>query len=198
MDDTGKPDPKAALGHERWEDYLDPDERLLWQGSPKRGLHMTPGGVFMSIFGLPFLAAGLVTIGAGFGQLLRIVENIWNGLLGIVLMAFGTPFLLVGAGLVFGTWLMGPIAHRRVRYALSNRRAYIAKAFWKKSLEAYTISQDSPIEISRGRSDSVFFHADTSIDSDGDRTQTKVGFENIADGNHVYSLMRRIQRGEAQ
>jgi hypothetical protein len=176
---------------DRWEDFLDPGEKLLWQGAPAPGLRITLPMVGLSLFGLPFLAAGLGTFGFGLVQLLG-GRSLAEGGTGLFLIAFSAPFAGVGGLMVFGTWYKA--AHRRVRYALSTRRAYVATSWWKRRLESYPISPDTPLELERGPTDSIWFRTETRPNSD---TTTRVGFENITEGERVYALLRRIQRGEA-
>ncbi|TAG11990.1 MAG: hypothetical protein EAZ40_16375 [Rhodobacterales bacterium] len=100
--------------------------------------------------------------------------------------------------LVFGQWIAASQAHRRIRYALSTRAAYVAQSWWTHSLDSYPILPGTSIGLAKGRlADTVWFHTMTQKDSDGDRSTTRIGFENIADGDQVYGLLRSIQMGTA-
>jgi hypothetical protein len=184
---------------DRWEDYLDQGETLLWQGAPEPGPHSILPTLFLSIFGVPFLLAGLTTAGFGLSHLFGLAGGFGFGgiALGLFLLAFSVPFLGVGGGLVLGTWFYSFNMHKFIRYALSNRRAYVAKSFLRHSLESYPIGPDATITLIQGKYDTVNFHTEHGRDSDGDKTTTKVGFEHIADGPEVYRLIRNIQKGIA-
>lgn len=182
---------------ESWEAYFDPGERLIWQGAPVPGVHVGPGGIFLSLFGLPFLLAGLGVFFGGIYALFRGDAGFMDGAGGLFAMVFALPFICVGGLLTSWPWVRGPLEARRVRYALTDRRAYVAKRFFKRSMESYPIVPEAPLELERGKTDSVYFHTYHTRDSDGDTTVNRVGFENIAEGEEVYGLLRRIQRGEA-
>lgn len=177
---------------ERWEDYFQPGEKLLWQGAPMPGFHAPGAVIFMSIFGIPFLVAGLAL---GFGGLWAIfIAESW-GERGLALLAtvFGLPFLGIGLYLVIGQWWIVIAAPRRIRYALSTRAAYIARNFWRRQMTVYPISADTPLELVKGRlGDTLWFHSYTEKDSDGPVT-TRAGFENIAEGRQVLRLMRELK-----
>ena len=180
-----------------WDAYFEPGEKLLWQGKPVRGVRPGWGGLFLSAFGMPFFLAGWgLMIASIFGIE---IEQDGIGELGgrIFLFFFSIPFAAIGTGLVLGPWLAGPWAARNVRYALSNKRAYIAKKLFTRTMETYVIRPEDPLEITQGRGvDSVKFHVRMGRDSDGDKTTDKIGFDNIADGEEVYHLIRKIQRGD--
>ncbi|MEL7345026.1 MAG: hypothetical protein AAFN59_09240, partial [Pseudomonadota bacterium] len=125
----------------------------------------------------------------------------WNGIAEIggrvFLFFFSIPFVIAGTGLVVGPWVYGSWAARRMRYALSNKRAYIATHFLGRKMQTYALHKDDSIEIEQGRrADNVKFHVRTRRDSDGDYTTEKIGFDNIPDGEKVYHMIRKIQREE--
>ncbi len=176
---------------ERWEDWFEQGERLIWEGAPEGRWTLNPWLLFLAAFGVPFLAAGLFVSGGAllFGDPF---DFGFAGILGrFVAFCFGLPFLASGIGMVFGPLYMQSQAPRHVRYALSDRRAYIATSWWTRQIEILTIPPGSPIEVEGGRS--IFFQTLVGRDSDGDRITTRKGFENIADAAVVYRLLRGIQ-----
>lgn len=178
-----------------WEDYFQPGEALLWEGTPKPGVHGKAKIIGMALFGLPFLVIGGGTCVGGLTMLVG--WQVWQDIgLGLFMVAFSVPFAGLGAFLVFGQWIAATQAHRRTRYALSSRCAYIAKSWWNHSIESYPILKGTPVGLEKGRSaDTVWFHVRSEKDSDGDRSTTRIGFDNIADGDSVYRLLRSIQMG---
>ena len=177
---------------DRWEDYFGPGERLIWKGAPQRRWgRFSPVAIGLAIFGLPFLMAGLAVSGGALLYLLGLDIG-WAGAAGgLFMFFFGLPFIGVGGGLVFGPLYAMSQAHRKVRYALTNRRAYIATHWWKRKMEVLVIESDAPLTIDDGRT--VYFHTRIGTDSDGDRSTEQKGFENIADAHAVYRLIRDIQ-----
>lgn len=176
----------------RWEDYFQPGEKLLWQGAPLPGFHAPTSMIFLTVFGIPFLVAGVALSFGGLWAL--IVAESW-GQRGISALAavFGLPFLGIGLYLVIGQWWVLFAAPRRIRYALSTRAAYIAKHYWRRQMEIYPITAGMPLELRQGRvGDSLWFHSRTETDSDSPST-TRAGFENIAEGRQVLRLMRELK-----
>ena len=115
---------------------------------------------------------------------------------GLFMTAFSIPFAGLGLYLVIGQWIEAAQAHRRVRYALSTRAAYVAKSGSRHSIECYPILNSSSIGLEKGhRADTVWFHVRSETDSDGDRSTTRIGFDHIDGGNRVFQLLRSIQTG---
>ena len=179
-----------------WEDFLQPGETLIWEGAPLPGIHGWGKIIGMALFGLPFLAVGTAILVTGLAML---VGPTWADFgLGFFMAAFSIPFAGIGAFLVFGQGIAAAQAHRRIRYALSTRCAYIGTSWLKPSLEIYPILKSTSVGLEKGRrADTVWFHVRNEKDSDGDLSTTRIGFDNIADGDKVLSLLRSIQTGRA-
>jgi hypothetical protein len=178
-----------------WQDYLQADEHLLWEGAPRPGIHGKGKIIALAIFGLPFLIVGIGVFASGIGSLLtgKTWGDVW---LGVFFITFSIPFAGAGALMVIGQCWAAAEAHRKLRYALSTRAAYIAKSYWTRSIEAYPILKSTATGLEKGRTaDTVWFHVHSEKDSDGDRTTTRVGFDNIADGEMVFRLIRSVQTG---
>lgn len=175
-----------------WDTYLQPEERILWEGAPLPGIRNRARLAFLSIFGIPFFLVGLVGTAVG----LRHVFWVGEAVLGLFSFAIGLILLLFGYALVFGQWAEAAKAHRTLRYALTTRCAHIARRSRVHSLQTYPILPDTALELEHGDGyDNVWFHVRTERDTDGDRTTSHIGFEGISDGTEVYRLMRGIQTG---
>jgi hypothetical protein len=182
----------------RWEDYFEPGERLLWQGGPVADPRLRPGQIALAAFGLPFLGVGLFLFLTSAGKLLTRPSSLSEAGLALFLLLFSLPFVGAGLGMVFGPHLAARLAPRFVRYALSDRRAYIANRWWwRRDLASYPIAPDSVLELKQGRTDTVTFYSHAGVDSDGDKHRKTAAFESIADGPAVYALLRKVQRGDA-
>ena len=177
-----------------WEAYFQPGETLLWEGAPKPGVHGKGKIIGLALFGLPFLVIGTAICIAGLAML---IGPTWSDFgLGLFMTAFSIPFAGLGLYLVIGQWIEAAQAHRRVRYALSTRAAYVAKSGSRHSIECYPILNSSSIGLEKGhRADTVWFHVRSETDSDGDRSTTRIGFDHIDGGNRVFQLLRSIQTG---
>ena len=181
---------------EAWEDFFQPGETLLWEGAPRPGVHGWGRIIGMALFGLPFLVIGTGIMITGLGMM---IGPTWFDVgVGLFMAAFAIPFAGIGAFLVVGQGILAAQAHRRVRYALSTRCAYIGTSWVKPGLEIYPILKSTSVGLQKGRrADTVWFHVRSEKDSDGDLSTTRIGFENIADGDKVLSLIRGIQTGSA-
>ncbi len=177
---------------EDWADYFEPGETLLWQGAPRRGLRITPLMIFLSLLGLPSTVAGGMAFLTGLEHLGTPDSATGYGLF---MLLFGLPFVAAGLALTFGPWYAALKAHEKVRYALSDRRAYVANFWWKRTMESYPIGPEDPIELEQGRTDTVWFSSVLSHDSEGGKTRERTGFHGISDGRQVYDLLRQIQKG---
>jgi hypothetical protein len=178
-----------------WVDFFQPGETLIWEGAPLPGVHGWGKIIGMALFGLPFLVIGTATCVTGLTMLFGGDGWQLNGL-GLFLALFSLPFVGVGIFLVVGQWFAAAQAHKRIRYALSNRCAYIGTSWLKPSLEIYPILKSTSVGLEKGRrADTVWFHVRNEKDSDGDLSTTRIAFDNITDGDKVLSLIRSIQTG---
>ena len=181
---------------DRWEDWFQPGERLLWEGAPAKGRIHWGRNIFVTCFGIPFLLGGLAVAGTGIGVIPWNESAAGVGMT-IFALAFSVPFITVGAGMVFGTWVADYLQPRRTRYALTDRAGYVATNFWKRGMDVIPVKSGVRIEYQETRrgAGTVYFHFDHHTDSDGDKAVTKRGFENIPDAKHVYGLIRDLKAG---
>jgi hypothetical protein len=172
---------------------LRPDETLLWEGAPVPGWHQRGKSLFLMAFGAPFLVIGVALMIHSFAQLPK-AATLSDAGLALFLLAFSVPFSGIGAFLVFGPFIDARSAARDVRYALTTRAAYVQRLRPFPSLRVYPILPTTALELERGkRADTVWVHARQERDSDGDLGTTKAGFENIAEGEKVFNLIRNLQ-----
>jgi hypothetical protein len=177
---------------DNWTAYLQPGERILWEGAPLPGIRNRARLVFLSLFGVPFFLAGLGGTAVAVGHIF------WLGEVGLGLFTLAISLIFVGLGytLVAHQWVEAARAHRTTRYALSTRAAYVARQSRKRALESFPILPATALELEPCDGyDNLWFHTRRERDSDGGLTTTRVGFEGIADGTEVYQLMRGIQTG---
>jgi hypothetical protein len=115
----------------------------------------------------------------------------------ILFCLFGLPFVVVGLYETIGHFFYDARIRARTRYALTNRRALIALDGKKPSLKSWPIQPDTVVDFEEGVEATIHFATDSTKDSEGSWTHTRVGFELIADGDQVYRLIRQIQTGTA-
>jgi hypothetical protein len=176
-----------------WQTHFRPGEILLWEGMPAPGWHQRGKSLFLTAFGMPFLVIGVALVLYAMAQLPK-AASVSEAGLAVFLLAFAAPFGGIGGFLVFGPFVDTRTTAREVRYALSDRAAYVLRARPFPSLAVYPILPSTALELERGkRADTVWVHARLERDSDGDLGTTKAGFENIVEGERVYHLIRDLQ-----
>lgn len=185
---------------ETWESYLDPGERLLWSGVPAQGVRVTRKGLGSSFASLFILAFALLwTAGAGLG----IISGAWRQAEGamfwfmVLFPVFGLPFIALGLYGVFGHYFDDARQRARTRYALTDRRALIAIDGRERVLRSWPIRPETIVDFLPGPEASLRFATDVQVDSEGDKSYTRVGFERIAEGEKVMRLIRQMQTGAA-
>ncbi|MEM9139721.1 MAG: aspartate carbamoyltransferase catalytic subunit [Pseudomonadota bacterium] len=195
---TGPPSLPRRERPESWERYLDRDEKLVWEGEPSAGIRVRGADILQSVFGLFFggFAIFWVTMASGMSAG-RSFQSGGIDMFATVFPLFGVPFILVGAYMVFGQYLWKAYVRGRTRYALTNKRAIIAKSALGRSLKSWPIDGTTRLELQPGREATIWFAEEQRRGSKGRRYSVKKGFEYIPDGEEVYRLMRRIQQGEA-
>ena len=162
-----------------WDNILVPGERILWQGRPNPGIQIGLGQVLSAAFGALF---------AGFAAFWMLMASRAGG----YFWTFGLIHFSVGVGLVIGSFTFAPWRRRHTWYTLTDRRAFIATdmPLRGRTLKSWTIDGDSVIEI--GMDDSVNFARDFHQTKNGTRI-AHVGFERIAEPDHVFRLMQQIR-----
>jgi hypothetical protein len=169
------------------------DETVLWQGAPVPGLHKRGLAIFLMIFGLPFLGIGVSMFFYSLLQLPR-SATVSDAGLALFLTAFSLPFTGFGAFLVFGPLIEARTNARDIHYTLTNRAAYVQRNGRFPSLKVYPILSHIPLELEPGkRASTIWLHSRLERDSDGDLGTTKAGFENIAEADKVFAMIRDLQ-----
>ena len=171
-----------------WKAYLDEDEKILWTGQPQPGLMFKPSDLALSGFGFFFFAFAIfwTTMAGSMGS--------EAGLFGYIFPLFGVPFILVGGYLLFGRFFWDAYVRGKTRYALTNRRAIVAKSAFGRSMASHPITKSSEIELQVCTPDTVNFAAKFVRTKNGGHN-VPVGFERIEDGATVYKLLREIKNG---
>jgi len=172
------------MSKQGWENILDADETVLWQGRPDRKIVWKIGHAFTFLFGLAFAAFALFwmvmasSAGGGF----------WM---------FGLIHFSVGIGMAFLPPFWGAWRRRHTWYTLTDRRAFIATdtPFIGRRLKSYPIESDTSIDFAPGDPATIHFAHETRRTKNGSR-RVDIGFERIEDGEAVYRMIRDIQRGD--
>ncbi|WP_112311895.1 hypothetical protein [Pseudogemmobacter bohemicus] len=187
-----------------WSQDLAPGERLLWTGRPEPGRRYSRSDFGMSVLG------GMVALFAALWILFAV--TMLNDpamapqapLLGLVMVFCGLVAalsLLAARWLLWGGWLRRERDLERAFYALTDRRALMRLTappprFATPKLTSWPILSQTMIEMTGNPArEPVSLHLAmlVTVDSDGDKTYTRTGFERIADAEHVLQLILDIQ-----
>jgi hypothetical protein len=117
--------------------FLDPGERLLWYGFPKKGLAFRNIDFFLIPFGLFFT----IVISA-----MEIAAFIAGSMLFFILFF---PFIFVGLYFLFGRWIYGTWQRSVTIYGVSDKRVLCRKPLiFKKQFYALPLEKINNIDIS--------------------------------------------------
>ena len=169
-----------------WDNILDPDEQIIWQGRPDSAFRFTVGSIATAAFGTFF---------AGFALFWMIMASMGGG----YFWMFGLIHFSVGVGIIVGAFVTRPLKNRRTWYSLSNKRAFIATDFpiQGRRLRSFPIGRDTSLTLNEGKFDDMYFATETYRKNNRTKTR-RIGFESIKDGSQVYRMMRDMQRRDRQ
>jgi hypothetical protein len=167
--------------------HLLPDEKVLWTGGPWQGLLLRPADVFMIPFSLCW---------GGFALMWNV--TVWKGDAPIDFKLFGLPFLIIGAYVTVGRFLIDAMARRHIIYAVTNKRVLIERKFLLRTIKSLDINRLPTLELIE-RSDgsgTIRFGANSIFGGNGfsawspafDPTPQFLRIEHV---RHVYSLIDR-------
>lgn len=164
---------------EDWSPYLDPDERVIWEGHPRRGMRLWPN-LFLSSLGLPFLFIGIYLLRRGLEAVLGL-----SGVFDLFELFGGVLFTSIGSGLVVGIWVLEATRHRRISYAISDRRAYIrtGRAVEAVPLEGHSVDTT----LLPDKSGTILFGPRDFSQKD----KARHAFEDIGDAAEVAAFFRK-------
>jgi hypothetical protein len=191
----------AGAAESGWAPWLDPGEKVLWEGAPGGGLRWRRSDWLMVPFSL---------LWCGFAVFWTVMAASEGAPAPMV--AFGAGFVCIGLYLVVGRFFWDAYKRGLTRYALTDRRALIATRHAGRRLRSWPIGADTAIDVETGPTTSIYFATervgggdveyaeDEYVSWRGRRRRARhrrVGFEFLADGPAVLSLIRGAQQGEA-
>jgi len=171
-----------------WEGILDPDERIIWQGQPDGKFRLRAKNIAISIFGLFFFGFSVT------GLVMASMATASQGRTYVMFPLFSAPFVLIGLYLVVGIHWFDALRRRKTHYTLTDKRAFIATNFLGKRLQSYPIDNETVLDFRPGTPGTLFFAKEVHRSKNG-TYRVPVGFELIADAQHVYQLFRSVQDG---
>lgn len=169
-----------------------PGEQLLWEGRPYTGLIFRPGDVFLVPFSL---------LWAGFAVFWNVM--VWSSGAPIEMRLFGIPFLIAGAYVTLGRFLIDMVLRQKIRYAVTNKRILITRGLG--SLRSVDIERLPMLDLDQREDGSGtlrfgaggnWFRADN-FGIWQPAFDTTPQFLRIPNARAVYELIDRVGRGEA-
>jgi hypothetical protein len=167
-------------------------ERVIWQGSPGKGLRFQA----QDWFAVPFAAVWLGIIFSVFVTAPQ-KSGTDNGGFEFVLPFF----ILIGVYMLAGRFVIDMIARSRTEYALTNRRAIIESGFFGRSTRSVNLAAAPEIRLRQGGSGrgTIEFGSGSPFAMmprswPGTRQYLPPAFEMIEDAGSVYRLILDAQR----
>jgi hypothetical protein len=172
--------------------HIDPGERLLWSGQPRRGIQFRAQDVFLIPFSILwcgfaiFWEASVIGSGAPF-----------------FFMLWGVPFVCVGLFFVFGRFILDSRSRARIFYGVTSERIIIVNGLLSPQIKSLQIRTLTDVSLTQ-RSDSsgtITFGAVHYMNSmfptgawPGAGRYAPPSFDLIEDAKKVYDIIRNAQR----
>ena len=179
---------------------LDPSERLLWSGQPRRGVRLSSQDIFLIPFSLMWGGFAI------FWEVMAISTTAKAGSVGYIFPLFGIPFVCVGLYLIFGRFFVDAYLRDRTFYGVTNERIIIVSGlFFRqiKSLQLRTLTDVSLTERD-DRSGTITFGPTLPFNNlfggsswPGRSRTSSPSFDTIATAKDVYDVIRGAQKGAA-
>jgi hypothetical protein len=116
---------------------LDPGERLLWSGQPRKGMRLRGQDAVLIPFSLFWCGFAI------FWECLALTRTTKApGSVGVIFPLFGLPFVAVGLYLIFGRFFVEAKVRARTFYGVTNERIIIINGLFSrqtKSLQLRTL-----------------------------------------------------------
>lgn len=159
-------------------------EKLLWKGTPERGLKFRPRDIFLTAFGLFFF--GFAVFWMYSAHYMMEAPPYFT--------LFGIPFVLVGAYILIGRYFWDAYKRSRTEYTLTDKRAIIRVGAFSQTQRTVTLDDLAEVELEEcaDGSGTIVFGRDITTGS-GDQRSTSHAprFEFIKDAARVYQLVEK-------
>lgn len=121
---------------------LDPDESLIWSGTPKQGAIFRGSDIFMIPFSLMWGGFAI------FWEFMALkIPNEKAGVVSILFPLFGIPFVIIGLYIIFGRFIYDSKKRAKTFYGLTNQRVIIVSGLFSKSVKSLNLSSLSDVSL---------------------------------------------------
>ena len=121
--------------------YLDPNEKLVWAGQPRKGIVFRTADIFVIPFSLLWCGFAIFWF-----------KTALNSGAPIFFAMFGIPFVIIGLIFVFGRFIIDAKHRDSTYYGITEDRIIIKSGLFKKTIKSLNIRTLSDIEYTE-RSD---------------------------------------------
>lgn len=175
---------------------LNTGERLLWSGSPRRGLQLRGSDAFL----IPF---SLMWGGFAFFWEYTVVSSQKAP---FFFMLWGVPFVLIGIYFIIGRFVVDSYQRSRTFYGVTDERALILSGVLTREMKSLSLRNLEGISMTE-RSDgsgSIIFGSINPMNAmwygtawPGMNRRLVPAFELIDDVRKVYDLIKQVQRSKS-
>ena len=189
------------------ESFLEPGERLLWSGQPKRGIRLQVGDLFMIPFSLMWGGFAIFWEASvlGITGLNHHPANPNGHATGapLFMALWGIPFVVIGLYMIFGRFFYDAAMRSKTWYGITDRRLVILKSLFTKnviSLDYATLTNLNLVERNDGSGDILFgtpFPLNAFASSSWPRSNrypVVPGFYLLPEARNVYNQIRNVQQ----
>ncbi len=176
---------KSGKNGEAWEDFLFEGETLLWQGAPGTGPRPTKLGIVLTVIGVIFMYY--------FGRLA--MRTLFSGIddSGVMILgAIAALMFVLGLWMAVGIWLLDIRKRKAIRYALTNKRAFVANALTGRNMLTFALVPMYRPLLLKGSMDEVTFGEEDWFDGNGTKTKRAISFKYLKDGQEVYDILTKV------
>ncbi|MEP3525110.1 MAG: hypothetical protein ABJN24_06760 [Hyphomicrobiales bacterium] len=181
-----------------WSDYFYDGEKLLWEGQPDTRIFlMSLGDKYRLILAVLWVLFLIYFYNESFDEGALVLVRFFQGL------PLWALFLLIGAAVYFtiGRWIMDSYIRRHTIYAISNKRAFIARSAFGKKLDHLPILPTMKIDIAQGELGAITFMEKKSIFKNWNKWGVEDGsftFRGLPEPEKVYAVIEKLQLRQAK
>ena len=182
-----------------WSEYFYDGEKLLWEGRPDTRIFlMSLGDKYRLILAVLWVYFLIYFYNESFDEGAFVLVRFFQGLPLWVLALF----ILGVFYFTIGRWFVDSYVRRHTVYAISNKRAFIAKsAFGQKKLDHIPILPTMKIDMAQGDIGSITFLEKKSIFKNWNKWGVEDGsftFRGLHEPEKVYTVVEKLQLRQAK
>lgn len=181
-----------------WSDYFYDGEKLLWEGRPDtRVFLMSLGDKYRLILAVMWVIFLIYFYNESFDEGALLLVRFFQGL------PLWALILLIGSTGYFtlGRWFVDSYIRRNTVYAISNKRAFIAKSAFGKKMDHIAIIPGMKIDLAQGELGAITFMEKKSIFKNWNKWGVEDGsftFRGLPEPEKVYAVIEKLQLRQAK